>query len=646
MKQGTTPTIEFKLDIEISNVTEVIFTFTDELAYKGTSDDETTSYLLQKNYPDDATFEDDVFKLPLTQEETDLLTNTFYVEAQVICDKAVVKSDVKKINMPHTLWTTYVDDNESDGNSEVIHLSFSDYVRVEGGGGSDNYNDLTNKPQINSVTLQGNKTATQLGLEKPISAGDGLKREDNTMSVDIDANSILEFNNHKLSANTSGLQPTISGGNGIDVSSDVVSVDLLNGESVLGFSNGKLKSDLSAYYTKAEIDQMISADLKFEVVQTLPSTPDTHTIYLVPKSTSETNNIYDEYMYINNAWELIGTTEVDLSNYQTLISSTNKVNADYIDDSESTNKFTNANEKAEWSGKSRVYYAKFVNNEIDLRQASYPNIQQFDLLMDKNKQRFFYCEYLNEIGGIQGHWIEKVKSIIGTPPATVDVSQNPLAELFVDDVLLSDNGNIYRVLTKDISSLPNISYTYQTYDGHNTTYTGGDGIDITNDTISVDIASGSALQITSGELDVDLSSKQDVIDSNNMLDADLVDDSTSTNQFVTSSEKSTWSGKEDKTTITTDTSSTTPSLTLADNNEYRYTTDLTSLTLTMPSGDFISSVVFSSGSTPTSMTYDSSIKWSGTDVTSNAFVPQANMEYEIVFWYNGLSVNAVVRGVA
>jgi len=117
---------------------------------------------------------------------------------------------------------------------------------------------------------------------------------------------------------------------------------------------------------------------------------------------------------------------------------------------------------------------------------------------------------------------------------------------------------------------------------------------------------------------------------------------------VNSSGNAEWQTKnyEDKTTIATDTSSTTPSLTLSDNHEYRYTTDLTSLTLTMPSGDFIASVVFSSGSTPTSMTYDSSIKWSGDDVTSNAFVPQANTEYEIVFWYNGLSINAVVRGVA
>lgn len=33
-----------------------------------------------------------------------------------------------------------------------------------GGGGTSNYNDLTNKPQIGGVTLSGNKTLTQLGI--------------------------------------------------------------------------------------------------------------------------------------------------------------------------------------------------------------------------------------------------------------------------------------------------------------------------------------------------------------------------------------------------------------------------------------------------------------------------------------------------
>ena len=44
------------------------------------------------------------------------------------------------------------------------------------------------------------------------------------------------------------------------------------------------------------------------VVQALPTEDiSTHTIYLVPK-TGETNDVYDEYVYINNAWEMVGNT--------------------------------------------------------------------------------------------------------------------------------------------------------------------------------------------------------------------------------------------------------------------------------------------------------------------------------------------------
>jgi len=44
------------------------------------------------------------------------------------------------------------------------------------------------------------------------------------------------------------------------------------------------------------------------VVQALPTQDiSSHTIYLVPK-TGETNDVYDEYVYINNAWEMVGNT--------------------------------------------------------------------------------------------------------------------------------------------------------------------------------------------------------------------------------------------------------------------------------------------------------------------------------------------------
>lgn len=43
----------------------------------------------------------------------------------------------------------------------------------------------------------------------------------------------------------------------------------------------------------------------------------TSTIYLLSTETTETDNIYKEYVYVNSQWELIGTTKVDLSNYYT-----------------------------------------------------------------------------------------------------------------------------------------------------------------------------------------------------------------------------------------------------------------------------------------------------------------------------------------
>lgn len=52
-----------------------------------------------------------------------------------------------------------------------------------------------------------------------------------------------------------------------------------------------------------------------EVVTELPETGEANVIYLVPKETEDENNIFDEYLYINDEWELIGTTDIDLSNY-------------------------------------------------------------------------------------------------------------------------------------------------------------------------------------------------------------------------------------------------------------------------------------------------------------------------------------------
>lgn len=67
-------------------------------------------------------------------------------------------------------------------------------------------------------------------------------------------------------------------------------------------------------------DRMVAvASWKIEIVDTLPVTDiDTHTIYFVPiDGGDEENDSYYEYIYLNNKWELVGNTELDLSNYMT-----------------------------------------------------------------------------------------------------------------------------------------------------------------------------------------------------------------------------------------------------------------------------------------------------------------------------------------
>lgn len=71
-----------------------------------------------------------------------------------------------------------------------------------------------------------------------------------------------------------------------------------------------------------KINEIVSSGIgqvttfSFQVVEELPSSGTSNHIYLVPISGStESDNYYEEYCYINSKWELIGTTKVDLTAY-------------------------------------------------------------------------------------------------------------------------------------------------------------------------------------------------------------------------------------------------------------------------------------------------------------------------------------------
>lgn len=66
------------------------------------------------------------------------------------------------------------------------------------------------------------------------------------------------------------------------------------------------------------LQQAVAGALHREIVESLPTTDiDPNTIYMILSGTSATENVYNEFMYVNNSWELIGTSATDLTNYYT-----------------------------------------------------------------------------------------------------------------------------------------------------------------------------------------------------------------------------------------------------------------------------------------------------------------------------------------
>lgn len=83
-------------------------------------------------------------------------------------------------------------------------------------------------------------------------------------------------------------------------------------------TNNNQLANGAGYQTATQVQTLIAAagHLKRAKVDTLPTTNiDTNTIYMVLKSSGSTGDIYNEYMYIDSKWELIGSSQADLSGY-------------------------------------------------------------------------------------------------------------------------------------------------------------------------------------------------------------------------------------------------------------------------------------------------------------------------------------------
>lgn len=165
MKSGETGYLKIKinnLDSDaMSLVEEIIFSI------------KTSSALIQKRFPGVVTFVEDAFMVPLTQEDTTALVGHYVAEAQInFTDRSVSKSDIESGKISQTVYTEFVQGNyPNDEEVAAFELDITPVQIVSGGGGGvSSYNQLTNKPKINGITLSGDKSFSNLGLDEYIKA--------------------------------------------------------------------------------------------------------------------------------------------------------------------------------------------------------------------------------------------------------------------------------------------------------------------------------------------------------------------------------------------------------------------------------------------------------------------------------------------
>ena len=163
------------------------------------------------------------------------------------------------------------------------------------------------------------KTAT--GVEWVVPGSDGTMTEAEVQQAINDLNRDVTNLGGKLNA-VEEIVGKKSTGEGVASTGLIARVETLEAQDgVLAGEIGALDAKLTNVYTKTETNSAIAAaiatvdHLSREIVGTLPENANDNVIYMVRREGGTGQDVYNEYMYINGAWEIIGDTSVDLTGY-------------------------------------------------------------------------------------------------------------------------------------------------------------------------------------------------------------------------------------------------------------------------------------------------------------------------------------------
>lgn len=163
--------------------------------------------------------------------------------------------------------------------NDHLHVSLSNGEMIDAGSaGTSNYNELSNKPQINNIELEGNKTLEDLNIQEMLTS-ENLKT--------VGGQSLLGAGNIELLKR-----------------SDIVVDDAASDNTT--YSSNKINSLLSVFNNTLNV-QVISTEEEFN---DFFENMNTHTLYLID------NDMFGSEYYDNDCYVEIIVTEVGEDNFQ------------------------------------------------------------------------------------------------------------------------------------------------------------------------------------------------------------------------------------------------------------------------------------------------------------------------------------------
>lgn len=511
------------------------------------------------------------------------------------CSDTPVSKTTKIINLPDAVVSGVLDNTNEKitltlASGQTIDINLGDLYNVLDALRTDvDVNTNARHTHSNKATLDATQEAFTTALKNKIDSVESGAEVNIIESVEVNGSALIPSNKK------------------ISITIPIDTGDLTNNagfitNSVNNLSNYYLKTET---YTQTEINALIGGikTITVEIVSSLPTaSADTYfnttkIIYLVRNSTSSGNDYYEEYITVRTGaegsyayrWEKIGDTQIDLSNYytktevdtllggkQATIDATHKLNADLVDDTNSTNKFVTTTEKTQistnatniaglQSSKQNVITSSAkldadlvddtnsTNKFVSTAEKNTWNAKQNALTFDNTPTS--NSDNPVKSGGVYSALSGK-QDVLTFDTTPTNGSTNPITSDGVYDALvlkadksgavgsfvLSINSTTYVVTlqAKDVNG--NNLGTAQTIDLPLESVVVSGSYDSATQKVILTLKDGSTIDFSVADL---ISGLQTEITSTNKLSADLVDDTNTTHKFVTASDKTNWDAKVD-----------------------------------------------------------------------------------------------------